>query len=565
MGAASIRQDEGTEDADENSVAPPAKGKKERDDRERVSPTIREIQTDEEKSLRDWLLSLGPAGSIRVQVTRIKPETVWDPATGQEVNCSGHLTTFDDSFDEEFLKKELGGGEYRLKITKRGPDGSYRYEKGKGYHRTMKIAGEPRLDKLPGIQRKLSPPATAAQPESASLAKAALETMERTMDRTIERERAQRSDEMSPAMRLMIDGMTRQLETKTAELAELRSEMAQIRVASSKPADRDPIMDQLLRSAIDGNSGQVEALRLRQESELRQVKESSLAEVKRIEDRHERQLADMRSSHDNAMNALRNGFEREIAAIRSAHEVALVASRTSSDVQAKTLEAEIRRLTSSNDELRREVQILREKKDKSMVDMIKDVNLLKEMIGSDDDGGEKSGWGAIANAFTPENISAAVSAASAFKNGGAAAAQAQAQAAPPVRPRVVKTPDGQHFVQTAQGLVPARRKPKVVTVTGPDGQPQPIEIPAVDPADIAKLVQYLEAAYGNGIEPEVVAQSGRALVPQDVLAWIKEHDTEQQPGVDLFMSKVAKLSGSSPLSSQGGKNWIRKVGRALIG
>jgi len=36
-------------------------------------------------------------------------------------------------------------------------------------------------------------------------------------------------------------------------------------------------------------------------------------------------------------------------------------------------------------------------------------------------------------------------------------------------------------------------------------------------------------------------------------------------GVDGFLTDVAKLEGTSPLASQAGRNWTRKVGKALLG
>ncbi len=62
-----------------------------------------------------------------------------------------------------------------------------------------------------------------------------------------------------------------------------------------------------------------------------------------------------------------------------------------------------------------------------------------------------------------------------------------------------------------------------------------------------------------------MAQTGRSSIPTDILAWIRERHTEQVSGVDLFMTKVAKLPGSSPLASQAGKNWLRAVGALLVG
>lgn len=528
---------------------------------ERLSAPIKQIQADEDKSLRDWLIGLGPAGSIKIQVYRESPETVFNHETGQDVQCAGHLHTYDEVFDEEFLRTEWGGGTYKLKITKRTDDGSFRYERGQGFSRKMKVAGSPRTDRLPGQQRRT--PAAPAAPvgENPSLAKAALETMERQLERLQSDPR--RDGELSPAIQMMLENMNRQLSARDAELAAMRAEVSAAR--NAKPPE-NPIMDKFLTAAIDGNSGQVESLRLRQEAELRMLKEQALAEVKRIEDRHDRQTSEMRVAHESAMMSLRQSFEREIAAMRTSHEVAIAAAKAAADVQRTTLESEIRRYDKDNEQLRRDVAILREKKDKSLFDSIKEIKLLKEVMGDDsDDGEEKGTLATLVGALTPENIAAA---AGVIKGGAAAVAgaaqPAQVNAQPaPQRPRVVQDRrTGQHFATTQQGqLVPVKRKPKVVA--GPDGQQ--VEVPAVDPEQLAQLISYLETAFRNDVDPQLVAQSGRGLVPPDVLAWLAQNDSEEHPGVDLFMGKVAKLPSSSPLASQAGKNWVRKVGRALIG
>jgi hypothetical protein len=137
----------------------------------------------------------------------------------------------------------------------------------------------------------------------------------------------------------------------------------------------------------------------------------------------------------------------------------------------------------------------------------------------------------------------------------------------------VKSADGQVFLQRSDGsggtvLVPAKKRPKVIPATmNPDGSvaTPPIELPEIDPENIQRLVGFLERAYDGKQDPEVVARSSRTAVPEEVMTWLRQNDTEQVSGVDLFMSKVAKLPSTSSLSTQGGRNWLRKVGKALVG
>jgi hypothetical protein len=82
---------------------------------------------------------------------------------------------------------------------------------------------------------------------------------------------------------------------------------------------------------------------------------------------------------------------------------------------------------------------------------------------------------------------------------------------------------------------------------------------------MAVLVNYLERAFQSRQAPEVVAQSGRTAIPDNIIGWIRDNDSRGTSGVDLFMSKVAKLPGTSPLQTQAGRNWLRKVSKALTG
>jgi hypothetical protein len=86
-----------------------------------------------------------------------------------------------------------------------------------------------------------------------------------------------------------------------------------------------------------------------------------------------------------------------------------------------------------------------------------------------------------------------------------------------------------------------------------------VEIPALDPAKLEMAISYLERAYSGNQDPETVAVSARPIMPEEIMQSI------QALGIDVFFAKVAKLPSASPLASQAGKNWIRKVGKALVG
>jgi hypothetical protein len=514
---------------------------------ERQSTVMRAIEADEEKTLKDWLDSLGTQGAYRVQVSREKPTHVM--VAGKQVETKGFLETYEHSLTEEDIQREHGGGTYHLKITRQNKTGAFVYEK--GMHRTIVVAGDPKTDRLPGNAPPPLPVATQTSAgESPTVVKMAFDAMQKTID---QQNAAPVQRGIDPAIQMVLDEMRRQTARADAEVAAVRAELAQQR--HQKP-EVDPIKDRLLGTLLDGQSGHVEALRIRHEAELRQLKESSLQDVKRIEDRHDRTTAELRASSERMMADLRASHDREIHAIRASHEVALASSATAHNVQSKILEATVVRLERDNTKLEAEVAALREKKDKPLIEQIKDMNALKEAIGAGDE--ESSPWSKMAELATNPEAIAAVG--SIFRG----AAPAPAPVAPPVpaKPAIVRDrATGEKYLQRPDGgLVPVKKKPKVIVRE--DGSQ--LQLPEVDPAQVAQVIAYMERAFAAGQDAETVARSSRTLVPPEILAWIQEHESETQSGVDLFLSKVAKLPGNSPLAQLAGRNWIRKVGKALI-
>lgn len=511
---------------------------------EKVSPMIRAIENDEEKSLKDWLDSIGTQGAYRVQVSREKPTHAM--VAGRQVETKGFLETYDHSLTEEDIQREHGGGTYHLKITRQNKSGAYVYEK--GMHRTIVVAGDPKTDRLPGNIPAPLPVSTviAQAQESPSVVKMAIDSMQRVIDR---QDASTGPRGIDPAVQMVMDELRRQSARSESEIAALRQELA-----SSRKPEVDPIKDKLLGTLLDGQSGHVEALRIRHEAEIRQMKESALQDMRRVEDRHDRAMAEARASSDRALSDLRGSHDREIHALRGSHEVALATSNAAHNIQVKILEGTVMRLEREVGKLETEVAALREKKDKPLIEQIKDLKTIKEAIGVDE---EASPWGRIADVITnPE----AIGAIGGMFRGQPTQAPAPAPATP-VKPTIVRDRStGERYLQTPSGLVPVKKRPKVVVKE--DGSQ--LQLPEVDEGQVGQVVAYMERAFASGQDPEIVARSSRALVPPEILAWIQEHDSEAQSGVDLFITKVAKLPGNSPLAQMGGRNWIRKVGKALI-
>src|SRR4029079_308207 len=252
--------------------------------------------------------------------------------------------------------------------------------------------------------------------------------------------------------------------------------------------------------------------------------------------------------------------------LRTAHETALKAEQSTYNIQAHTLGAENKRLEQAIAELKAkisematEMRELRAKKDKSLVEQAKEIREVRDAL-SDGETQDKSAGDKILDLITnPASLE--------FVQGiMTKRAEPAKQAAPQAQgPQHVRNGRGEVFRKQPDGtLVPLKPKPQpkppIVTEDGTQIAP-----PEIEPAVIVQVVAYLERAFSANQAPEIVAQSGRTVVPEEIMTWIRNNHTEAVSGVDLFMSKVAKLPGTSPLSSQRGRNWLWMVGAALVG
>jgi hypothetical protein len=536
-------------------ATPPDEGDKKREARpgaERLSPTMKAIRDDEEKSLRLWLDEVGTQGAFKVQVRRTEPEYCNDPRSGARIKTKGFLGAFDHTIDESWLAREFGGGTYHLRVTRQDASGSFQYAK--GLHRTVEIAGDPRLDRLPSNAPPLAtPPASGENPQ---VVKTALDMMERMVERQGQ-DREPRG--IDPGMDLALKSMRDQLADLRAGLRDRDEQLAKIR--DQRPPE-DTFQHKLLSQMVDGESARIISIRTQHESEIRALRDAHAAAIKLLEDRHDRAMEQAQRTADAALATIKTGFERELAAMRSFHETSAVAVKSSTEVQVAILGADIARLQRENDGLHREVKELREKKDKSILDMVTEVDKLKELLGAEETGGTAA---KVVEVLTnPAAVKTLGESVRSVFGGTPATSAGQPgpgqQPAQPEQQKIVRTPDGTRYLQVGTQLREVKRKPKMIAT---DAGEQ-VAAPVVDKDQIKLLINYLEQSLGNNIDPEVVAQSGRAHIPPDVLSWIKAHDTEQCSGVDLFMRKVANLPGSSPLCSQRGKNWLRLVGKALV-
>lgn len=507
---------------------------------------LKDLQISEDMNIKEIVEALGQSGAFKIAVSRIDPTEVRDPQTGRLVKCGGHLKTYDHAIDEEIIQQRHGGGKFELRFNRRGRNGGYPFLTA----RRIEVAGEPNLDEL----RQTMPPAAAApaptqNQESPSVVARAMEVMERQLDkeRTPQHAPVDVAAITAPLQQMIASlqqQMTAQRESSDKLISELRADLAAAR--AFKPPE-DPVKEKLLGSLIDGESGRITSLRLQHESEMRTLKANAIEDEKRLRD-----------SFDRDKSSLIASFDRERQTMMHSHEMTIAGMKSSHDTQIKVLDGQIRALERDNSELRTEVKELRAKKEKSLVEQVKEIQVIKDTLGLDEQA-ESGVVDKIAEVMTDPNATALVGSLFSRKKDAAAQQQAAQQQAPQGPPpggyqrQIVKSPDGQQWVLEPDGKLtgPVRRRGKSAA-SEPD-------IPVISPETISQAVNFLERAFEGGADPETVATGAKSLVPAEVIQVLADH------GPDVFMTKVAKIPLSSPLSSQEAKNWIRKLSKAIVG
>jgi uncharacterized coiled-coil protein SlyX len=515
-----------------------------------ISPEMREHSRSIDKSIRNVIESLN--GSLfKIRLTRKEPDEVPD-ATGKMIPCAGFLKEYDTEIDEDFIQRKFGGGKYELEFKKPGPKGGYIY----AAHTTVTIAGEPNIAELPrAVRQATTPTVPAGDGLNASIIKETMGMMSKQLENAEARaERAghQTSGPNDAVIQILRD----QLAAKDREMDAIRKEMRELATRLTQPPPQnveDKAKDRLLDKLIDGDSARINSIRTQLESEVRQAKENAREDEKRLVDRHQRDLDNIQRSHEREISNLKTSHEVTLATIKGSAELQVVTAKASFDTQMALAKDEISKLRTENSELRTEVKELRAKKDKSPIEMLKDVKLLKEALGEDDDEDETSVAGKIfeaaSNPATWEGIGSLIGRAR-----GQAEQQAAAPAETPRKRRVIKLPSGQKAILEADG----RTVVNIVEKT-PQSAPGEVQLPQIDQAIMQQIIRFLESAFEAQQEPAVVAQGARSRVPEELIAAIRDH------GVDLVMSKMAQLQSTSPLSTQRGRVWVRDLGKALVG
>ena len=533
-GRSKIGRSAPTSDDETDNIAESKRSRAARDRNADLPKELADVRAKENATLRDIANAFGEGGAFKIRVVRNEPEWFVDPRTGTRVPTAGYLRTYDKAIDEDYIQEHHGGGTYSLTFNRKTSSGSYVYFT----HKTVTIVGDPKLD---DTFRQVAPTVPAQAPttsnENPTLVTKAFDALQTQLEKERSRvETSARPHGPDPAMDKIVELYKAQLDTQSKELAALRTEMTALR--NQKPPE-DPIKDKILDGLLKDDSARITALRSQYESEIRVLKEHHQQDLKLERDRHDRDRLDLKQMH-----------ERELTLMKQTHEIQLQAAKGAYELNMKVADVENRRVERDNGELRTEVKELRAKKDLGPLEMLKQAEQIKDAIGVGD-GDDKSRVDQVIEAL-PGVIEAAKSY---FKPPANTGQQ------PTLQPKrqVVEDTAGNKFILDDKGkLVPVAKKPKPKPAPqpGPNGEPPIPDIPA---ETINNIINYLERAFAGGQDPDVVAQSGRAMVPAEIITAIRDHQ------VDGFLTKVAKLPSTSPLSNQAGRNWMRKVGAALVG
>lgn len=497
-----------------------------------------ELRNNDDRAIKEWMEELSSSGAIRVKVERTSPKT-W-----KGLNVGGNLARYDHPIDEDWVRDHHGGGDFLLTVQKPRTTGAGWVYAGA---RVLHIAGDPRTDDV--YRDKATEATTTSAPTSAIVDKT-FSVLERELANA--RSQSSQGGLDTHTIQAITAPMQAQVDHMATMLREAQRQLAQAQ--QTKPVVGDEFRDRMIDKLLDGDSARINALRGQYESELRQVKQSALDNEARLRDSFERDKQALFMSHEREMNAIRGAYDLKVAS----------QEQTAATARA-LMDSEIRRLQADLSEAKAELVALRAKKDKTILEQASEFAAIKEAIGEITGDKEEEKKSTLEKVIeVAGNLPAVQGVIGKLAGEGGGVQQAQMPVPRAVAPqgRLLTGPDGNLYRQLPTGQVQLlRRRPAPAAVPGATPAPVgPVEppLPEIAPATLKIAVDFLETAFRNGSAPDDVASSVRSMVPGDVIAAIRDL------GIDGFLTKVAKISSDSPLATQGGRNWARKLGSALL-
>lgn len=486
---------------------------------------VTKIHEESEQDVRAWLETLAADAAIKIAVVRKSPRI------HRGHNIEGQLDTVEELIDEDYIRERWGGGKYLLKVMTPNARGQFQYR----VSRTVAIAGDPKIDDLVD-DRDDGRDVGARESEAASIT--AMKTMANLVQEKMGR------PALDPEMiRTFTAPLQAQITRQDEHMARQEEELRELRMLAHKRPDNSH-QERLLERMIGGESARVEAITAQYQSELRTVKENHHRDMADARAQAKDDLAARERSHERELATLANAHAREMDALRQAFETRIETSKLTYEARIESLKTEQERVRSELTEVRAEAATLRAKKDKGLIEQAKELSEVKDALstlggGGDDD--EKP-WYEKALAM-----------------------------AEPIAGRIMSGlgdagPMMQQPMQMSPQALPRRRRvvhARPQTMATPQQMQRPVPAPvqghAIDAADVASAIQYMESAVQSGADPAAFAASARNLIPSNILQLV------DSVGIDEFLAKVAKLSQDSPLRSQVGRNFARDVAKHLLG
>lgn len=502
--------------------------------------------------IHEWLKALGTGLSFKIYVHRTRPTQ----HMGRKVD--GYLGVYTDFITDDDLQATYGGGSFQLKVQVPNPKGSWVFLTST----TVEIAGDPRIDNLPTTQAPQPTPVAAQGALDNPMVNQAWQEMKASKDRA-EQEAREASRNAGGNLQFQIQAAIDPLKTMLADKDKQIERLLNKLDEATKP--KESIQDDFVKAMLFKGDVRLTDQKTQFDSELRQLKQSHVDDLKRLEDRfardldserrtHDRAYADMKSSFERELSNMKAAHEREMSNMKSAHEHAKISTDASISVQKTVLERDNARLEADVRELRVEVKDLRAKKDLSLKEKVDEMNSIKDLFGGDEEK-EKGALEKVVEVVV--NSEKAMDTVTRLMGNNNAQPQTQTVAATvqqaPAKKKsnmIVRKSDGQVFKRTENGLVPVKQK-------NADGSEEPLI--KLNDTDVMMAVKFVEAGFRNNVDPVNFATTSRTSIPEPVMLAI------QREGVDGFLTKVVQLDQSSPLNTQAGRNWIRKVAKALLG
>lgn len=514
----------------------------------------KEIREETDRDLKEWIRSIASRseGAFKIEIVRRRPK-MW-----KGVACGGMLETVEDLIDDQYLREHHGGGTYDLKIKRQGGEkGLWSY----GPQRSIEIAGAPKIEGLVPDEPMAVAPAARAEVE---LAKVAMKTMQDGLVREQERmermeARGNHSDGNMEMLRALNEPLVAQLQSVMEQNRDLQTKIHDI-LANANRRPESGLQDRILEKMVDGESARIDALRTQHDSELRSLRENARHEVGQLREQHAEDLRQRERQH-----------EREIDTIKQSYETQIKSGEVAYSARVDGLKAEADRLNRELGETRARAATLEAKKDKSLTEQAEEIVKVQEAfkaLGVGGDAGEDSPWyERVIEALGNSEVVGKM-----LGVGGSPeqqqAAMLQQMAPPPGVP--FRAPDGQVYVRDEQNQVrridprqlqAGRRKKAAANgkakaeseapAAGPNARPP-------DPDELAIAIRFLEGALRNDTPPETLMRSAMAMVPGDILEYLRS------VGVEKFL-ETANIKPSTPLASQHGRNYVRKLAKLLIG